>query len=206
MTTQNHDPAVDEYIANAQPFAQPILSHLRGLIHQHCPAVEEAIKWGLPHFDHAGEMMCILSSHKAHCSFSFWKESIMSDERLRANPELPAAKRFMGRITSLADLPGDEVLGALLQEAVALNEKGVKLPPREPKTPQDIAIPEAFAEQLAADPAAKAVFESKSPSFRKDYLVWITDAKTDATRDKRIAESLAWIAEGKGRFWRSEER
>lgn len=206
MTNPSRNPKVDDYIANAEPFAQPILAHLRDLIHRYCPQVEEAIKWGLPHFDHAGEMLCILASYKAHCSFTFWKQSIMSDARLRANPDLPAAKRFMGRITSLADLPDDSEIGALLQEAIALNERGAKLPARESRTPQAIEIPDAFAERLASNPAARAVFEGKPPSFRKEYLVWITSAKTDATRNRRIDESLAWIAEGKGRFWKYEKR
>ena len=196
------NPKVDDYIANASGFAQPILSHLRALLHKTCPDVVEEIKWSIPHFDYKGEMMCIFAAHTKHCSFTFWKESLMSDPKLRENPDLKASNRFLGKLTSLADLPPDRQLVAYIEEAMALNEKGVKLAPRKSATPKEIAVPDYFAEKLAANPKARELFESKSPSFRKEYLVWITDAKTEATRQKRVEEALAWIAEGKGRFWK----
>jgi uncharacterized protein YdeI (YjbR/CyaY-like superfamily) len=202
MKKTQFNPQVDDYVANAAEFAQPILSHLRTLLHKTCPDLVEEIKWSIPHFDYKGEMMCILAAHTKHCSFTFWKESLMSDPRLRENPELKASKRFLGKITSQADLPPDRQLVAYIKEAMTLNEKGVKLAPRKSTTPKEIEVPGYFAEQLAANPKARENFENKSASFRKEYLVWITDAKTEATRQKRVEEALAWIAEGKGRFWK----
>lgn len=196
------NPDFDLYIENAEEFARPILGHLRKLIHATCPEVVEVMKWGIPHFDYKGEMMCIVAAYSKHCSFSFWKDALMSDPRLVANSELPAARRFMGKLTRLADLPSDGELTSWIKEAVELNDRGAKLPPRKSAGPKEIAIPEAFSERLAANPSIKVVFESKSPSFQKEYNVWIGEAKTDATRDKRIDEALAWIAEGKGRFWK----
>lgn len=194
---------VDAYSEDAQAFARPIMTHLRGLIRSACPEVVEVMKWGIPHFDYRGEMMCIFAAYKSHCSFSFWKDSLMADARLRANADLPAAKRFMGKLTSLADLPADDQLIAWIQEAMSLNERGVKLAPRKPSTAsKTIDVPPAFAERLATHPSIKAIFESKSASFQKEYNVWIGEAKTDATRDKRIDEALAWIGEGRGRFWK----
>ena len=202
MSDNPRNPKVAAYDAKLEPFAKPILAHLRQLLRDTCPEVSEEIKWGIPHFDYRGEMMCIFAGYKSHCSFSFWKDSLMSDPRLKANGELPAAKRFMGKLTQLADLPCDRDLIAWIQEAMSLNERGVKLPPRAPGAPKPVSMPEAFAARLSANPAAKAIFESKSASFQKEYNVWIGEAKTDATRDKRIEEALAWIAEGKGRFWK----
>jgi uncharacterized protein YdeI (YjbR/CyaY-like superfamily) len=111
----------------------------------------------------------------------------------------------LGKMTLLSDLPSDKQLVAYIKEAMALNENGVKLAPRKSEKPKDIAIPNYFAKELAAKPKAKKIFDSKSDSFRKDYLVWITDAKTETTRQKRIEESMEWIAEGKGRFWKYEK-
>lgn len=203
------NPQFDEYQEAASDFAKPIMAHLRKLVHKQCPEVVEEIKWGLPHFDYKGEMLCIFAAYKNHCSFSFWKESLMSDARLKANPDLKAAKRFMGKLTSPSDLPSDSELIAFIQEAMALNDKGVKLAPRQDAKPAkaaEIAIPDAFAEQLSRHEPANEVFQSKSPSFRKEYVVWIADAKTDQTRQKRIDESLEWIAQGKGRFWKYEKK
>jgi len=203
------NPQFDEYQETASNFAKPIMAHLRKLVHETCPEVVEEIKWGIPHFDYKGEMLCIFAAYKNHCSFTFWKESLMSDARLKANPDSKAAKRFMGKLTSLSDLPSDGELIAFVQEAMALNDQGVKVAPRrdaKPAKAAEIAIPGAFAERLSRHEQANAVFLSKSPSFRKEYVAWIADAKTDQTRQKRIDESLEWIAQGKGRFWKYEKK
>ena len=206
---ERFNPQFDAYQEAASDFAKPIMAHLRKLVHKQCPDVVEEIKWGIPHFDYKGEMFCIFAAYKTHCSFGFWKESLMSDARLQANPDLKAAKRFMGKLTSLSDLPTDSELIAFIQEAMALNDKGVKLAPRQDAKlakAAEIAIPDAFAEQLSRHEPANEVFQSKSPSFRKEYVVRIADAKTDQTRQKRIDESLEWIAQGKGRFWKYEKK
>jgi uncharacterized protein YdeI (YjbR/CyaY-like superfamily) len=196
---------VEEYIAKSPDFAKPILSHWRQLIHHACPEVVEVIKWGIPHFDYKGEMMCILASYKSHCSFSFWKAELLSDPRLKENSKLKATQRYLGKITSLSDLPPDTELIGLIKEAMVLNEQGIKLVVTKTEKPKLIEVPDYFAEKLALHPKAKEIFESKSPSFRKDYLIWITDAKTEATRQTRIEQSLEWIAEGKGRYWKHEK-
>jgi uncharacterized protein YdeI (YjbR/CyaY-like superfamily) len=202
MSASNHNPKVDAYFKKLEKFAKPIFTHLRELIHANCPEVIEEIKWGIPHFDYKGENMCIFAGYKNHCSFGYWKDSLMTDARLKANEELPAAKRFMGKLTSLSDLPPDKQLISWIKEAKSLNERGIKLPKKKSDGPKEIGMPAAFAKSLSANPAIKAIFESKSASFQKEYNVWIGEAKTDATRNKRIEESLSWITEGKGRFWK----
>jgi uncharacterized protein YdeI (YjbR/CyaY-like superfamily) len=202
MSASNHNPKVDAYFKKLEKFAKPIFTHLRELIHANCPEVIEEIKWGIPHFDYKGENMCIFAGYKNHCSFGYWKDSLMTDARLKANEELPAAKRFMGKLTSLSDLPPDKQLISWIKEAKSLNERGIKLQKKKSDGPKEIGMPAAFAKSLSANPAIKAIFESKSASFQKEYNVWIGEAKTDATRDKRIEESLSWITEGKGRFWK----
>lgn len=202
MTDTGTTDAVEAYFAGSEDFAQPILRHLRQLILANCPGAVEEIKWGIPHFSLHGEYLCMLAAAKKHCALTFWKQEIMSDPRLKANPGLPAIKRYLGKLTSLGDLPKDAELIDLIKEAAVLNEKGVKLPARQAKAPAQIEMPDYFAARLADDPRAKSVWDSKSDSFRKEYLVWITDAKSEATREKRIAEAIEWIADGKGRFWK----
>jgi len=202
MSDTNHNPKVDSYIETAEEFARPILAHLRELIHATCPGIIEEMKWGIPHFDYKGEMMCIFAAYKKHCSYSYWKNALMRDARLKANSDLAAAKRIMGKLTQVADLPSDSELIAWIEEAMALNEQGIKLPPRKSNGPKEVGIPEAFSVRLAANPTIRAIFESKSASFQKEYNIWIGEAKSDATRGKRIDEALAWIAQGKGRFWK----
>lgn len=202
MPMPEQNAKVDAYADKIEDFAKPIFAHLRTLIHATCPEVIEEVKWGHPHFDYRGDMMCIFSAYKAHCSFTFYKDALMHDARLKANDKVPAAKRFMGKLTSVADLPPDQELASWIKEAMLLNEQGLKLPTREPSTPKEVAMPAEFAERLQSRPEVKEIFDSKSASFQKEYKVWIGEAKTAATRDKRIEEALSWIAEGKGRFWK----
>jgi uncharacterized protein YdeI (YjbR/CyaY-like superfamily) len=202
MPAPKHNPKVDAYAEKIEDFAKPVLAHLRALIHATCPEVIEEVKWGNPHFDYKGDMMCIFAAYKKHCSFTFYKDALMGDARLRANDGVPAAQRFMGKLTDLADLPPDRELKSWIKESMKLNEQGIKLPARETKAPKEAGMPAAFAEKLQASPKIMAIFEGKSASFQKEYKVWIGEAKTDATRDKRIEEAMAWIAEGKGRFWK----
>lgn len=197
---------VDDYIAGSADFAKPILEYLRGIIHEACPEVEEVMKWGLPHFDYKGDMMCILAAYKKHCSFSLFKAELMEHPQLKENLKPGQKMGNMDKIRALTDLPEKAVLVAYVKEAMALNEAGIKkVRPKTEKPAVAPEVPDEFAEKLAANPLAKAVFDSKSASFRKDYLVWITGAKTEATRQTRIAQSLEWIAEGKGRFWQYEK-
>lgn len=199
------DPKVSDYIAQSADFAQPILEHWRQLVHQTCPEVVEAIKWGIPHFDYKGDFMCVMASYKAHCSFTFIKSEFMGDPRLKESKSLKPIQRYMGKITKLADLPSDNEFIALLKEAMLLNENGVKIVFAKSDKPQILETPDYWVERLATNTKAKEIFESKSNSFRKEYIVWIEDAKTDATRQKRMDEAIEWIADGKSRFWKSKK-
>jgi len=198
---------VDGYVAGSADFAKPVLAYWRQLIHDNCPDVEEAIKWGIPHFDYKGDFMCVMAAYKNHCSFTFLKGELMTDPRLKAGTDLKPIQRFLGKISKIEDLPPEEEFTAMLKEAMQLNEKGVKVRKEkpEPDKPKVLETPDYLLAALTANPNAKEVFESGSNSFRKEYIVWITDAKTDETRQKRISEALEWLAEGKSRFWKHKK-
>lgn len=198
-----YNKSIDAYIAKSADFAKPILNHLRGLIHTACPDVEEKMKWSMPFFDYKGEMMCHMASFKQHCAFGFWKGSIMKDPVLRETAASEAAMGHLGKITSLKDLPADKKIMAWIKEAMALNDNGIKLPPKEkPVAVKETAIPDYFAKAIAKNKAAKKVWDGFPPGKKKDYIVWITEAKTADTRNKRMETAVEWIAEGKGRNWK----
>jgi uncharacterized protein YdeI (YjbR/CyaY-like superfamily) len=200
------NPQFDDYIAKSADFAKPVMEYLRKIIHETCPEVEEVMKWGNPHFDYKGDMMCILAAYSKHCSFSLYKAELMGDPKLIESVKAGKKMGYMDKITSLTDLPEKAVLVAYIKEVMTLNEAGVKKARPKSETPQVIETPDYFNEELATNPLAKEIFESKSASFRKDYLIWITGAKTEATRQTRMEQSLEWIAEGKGRFWQYEKK
>jgi len=188
------DPRVDAYIAKSADFARPILKRMRDLVHKGCPEVEETIKWGMPAFDYHG-FLGGMAAFKAHCAFNLWKGSMLGADNSDAMGQF-------GRITSVSDLPKDSVLVGYVREAARLNAEGVKAP-RQPKAPKKpLSTPPDLASALKRNAKAKATFEGFSPSHRREYIEWITEAKTEETRSKRLGTAIEWMAEGKPRMWK----
>ncbi len=198
---QEKDPRIDNYISKSAAFAQPILKHLRQLVHKACPGVEEKIKWSFPNFDYKGSM-CSMASFKNHCAFGFWKGAIMKDSNGVLHEQGNSGMGSLGKITSLKDLPNDKTLIAYIKEAVQLNEEGVKLPPRKKTEQKDLLVPAGLAAALRKNKKAQTVFEAFSPSHKKEYIEWITEAKTEATCDRRIESAIEMMTEGKTRNWK----
>jgi len=198
------DPRIDAYIAKSQPFAQPILNHIRQLVHKSFPEIEENIKWGFPHFDYNGMIVCSMASFKQHCAFGFYKEKLMNDPDHLFNTGATEGMGSLGKIKSKAELPSDKILEKYILEAVRLNKEGVRLSPAKPRLPSDkpILTPEDFGILLDKNRAAKKAFSSFSYSAKKEYLTWFEEAKTDSTRQKRMNTAIEWIAEGKQRNWK----
>ena len=197
------DPRFDARIAEAASFARPILRHLRKLVHEACPAAEESIKWGHLAFTLNGRLLCGIGAFKAHCTFGFWNQDM---EKILAHDvgKTDEAMGLMGRITSLADLPGDETLRGYIQRAAELTAAGRPSRPK-PKLKTAIPVPADLAAALRKNKRAGATWKNFSPSARRDYLEWITEAKREETREKRLVTTMEWLAEGKKRNWKYED-
>ena len=195
------DPRVDAYIEKSAEFAKPILSHFRSLVHQACPDVSETMKWSFPHFDYKGNV-CSMASFKQHCAVGFWKQSLLE------NDTFPAEKTAMGsfgRIMSLDDLPEDAAVIALVRQAVKLNEDGIKLPSKPKAEKKELTVPAILTEALKKNAKAKKTFDEFPYSKQKDYIEWLDEAKTDATREKRLATTVQQLEEGKSRHWKYQK-
>jgi hypothetical protein len=197
------DPRIDAYIAKAPEFARPILERVRKGFHKGCPKLVETIKWGSPHFEHEG-LLGGMAAFKRHVSFHLWRGKDLEDpEGLFAgvgDTEMCAAK-----VGSVKETPTQAVLAGYVRRAARFNEalgasKGAKKAARRPapKMPADLAA------ALKGNAKARATFEGFPPSAKRDYVEWITGAKREATRAKRLATTLEWLAEGKRRNWRYE--
>jgi uncharacterized protein YdeI (YjbR/CyaY-like superfamily) len=204
---KNLEPRIDAYIAKSKPYAQPILDHIRELVHTACPEVVESIKWSRPFFEYKGVILGNMSAFKEHCSFGFWGEEISAVLR-DAKVLQPDAMGSLGRLTSIKDLPPDKQMLSLLRQAAAFIDEGNYTSPiaarnKVVKAPVRAAeVPEEFTKALKANKKAGAVFAAFSPSCKKEYVEWIADAKRAETRDKRIATAIEWIGEGKQRNWK----
>jgi uncharacterized protein YdeI (YjbR/CyaY-like superfamily) len=194
--------AIDAYISKAADFAKPVLTHIRELVHKACPDVEEKMKWSFPHFDYKGEMMCSMAAFKQHAVFGFWKASLMKDKALMENARSETSMGHLGRLGSLKDLPSDKKMTSWIKEAMKLNDAGIKVAKPKPKEKKELVIPDYFTKAVRKNNKAARFFEEFSYSGKKDYVEWITEAKTEATRDSRLAQAVEWMAEGKTRHWK----
>jgi uncharacterized protein YdeI (YjbR/CyaY-like superfamily) len=190
------DPRVDAYIARAAPFARPILEEIRERVHEGFPEIEEEIKWGAPAFMHHG-IVANMAAFKAHCAFGFWNQAVVSTGKEKE------AMGHYGRIASVADLPPKRDFLALVKKAALANASGEKRPRvlKHPRKPAP-AMPDDFRQALARNVKAKRTYDSFSPSHQREYLEWITEARQESTRERRLATSIEWLSDGKSRMWR----
>lgn len=199
------DPRIDAYIEKSAGFAQPILRHLREVVHAACPEVEETMKWSFPHFDYKG-ILCSMAAFKAHCTFGFWDPAVVGGD---AQDD---AMGQLGRITSLKDLPPKKVLTGYVKKAMALKDAGVKpawAATRAAKAKRpELPVPEELAAALALrkNKKAKEAFDAFARSHRREYVEYIVEAKRPETRAKRVAQTVEWLSEGKARNWRYERK
>jgi uncharacterized protein YdeI (YjbR/CyaY-like superfamily) len=193
------DSRIDAYIARQADFARPILEHVRRIVHEAVPEVEESIKWSMPAFLLKGRPLANMAAFKAHAAFGLWQAEAVLGKSLA---EREAMGHF-GRLTSLADLPPDAELKAILARAAAVAAEGPKPRPKKPPKPE-LPTPDDLRAALDAEPRAAATFDAFPPSCRREYVEWVTEAKRPETRAKRIAEAVAWMAEGKRRNWKYE--
>ena len=123
MTT---DPRIDTYIKKAPEYAQSILTHIRSVVHDACPDVQETLKWRSPTFVHHG-ILCGMAAFKHSALLGFWKSKVLVDRGFAE----------VGRLTSVADLPPDAELRRMIKAAMLLNEQGITLarPKRAKKPP-----------------------------------------------------------------------
>ena len=198
------NPAVDAYIAESAAFARPILTHLRALMHKADPKIQETMKWGVPHFEQKG-IVAGMAAFKQHAAFGFWSQRLLKVKLGKdAEKVFPKnAESGMGgrRILSLSELPPDAILIRAIKVAVALNEAGVR-PKRELKKKPPVKPPAYLVAAFRKNAKAKKAFDSFTPSQQREYVEWLTEAKQEATRERRLATTIEWLAEGKQRNWK----
>jgi uncharacterized protein YdeI (YjbR/CyaY-like superfamily) len=194
------DKRVDAYITKSAEFAQPILRTIRETVHEACPEVEETIKWSMPFFMYKG-ILCNMASFKQHCAIHIWKGDAVVEDKTKSDE----AMGQFGRITTIKDLPPKRVLAGYIKKAMQLHDSGAKTPrPKKSGEKKELVVPSYFSAVLKKNKKAQNTFDGFPYSKRKEYVEWVTEAKTDETRDRRLKTSVEWLAEGKARNWKYE--
>ena len=195
------DPRVDAYIAKSQPFAQPILTHLRASVHAACPQTEETIKWGMPYFQYHG-MLCGMAAFKAHATFGFWKgRHVFGGDKAKHDE----AMGQFGRLETVKDLPAKRLISLYVKRAMLINEQP-ELAPRakRKRVTKPVNVPADLARALAKSAKARKGFAGLTPGKQREYIEWLEEAKREETRAKRLATTIEWVSEGKSRNWKYE--
>lgn len=192
------DPRIDAYIDRQAAFAQPIMRHLRDVVHAACPDCQETLKWSMPTFMYKGKILAGFAAFKAHATFGYWNDSMLGEDAKNRS-----AMGQFGRLTSLGDLPDRATLIDLTRQSMALVDSGAK-PPRATAKKAPFTVPQDLRAAIDAAPAAAATWEGFPPSCQREYVEWVTEAKRDETRAKRLAQTIEWLAEGKRRNWKYE--
>ncbi len=200
------DKRIDAYIAKSPEYARPILKHIRELVHAVVPDVEETIKWSHCAFDYCGKGMCMMAAFKNYAIITFWKGKIMADPAGILQLDERDAVGHLGLFKMLKDMPSDKLVKQYIKEAARLNKEGIKLPPKAKKEKEELVIPAELTKALSKNKKAQKIFDAASYSFKKEYAMWIADAKTEATKNNRLRSAIEWIAEGKGRNWKYERK
>jgi len=194
------DPRIDAYIAKSAEFARPILSHLRAVVHAACPEAEETLKWGAPSFTYRGRILCSMAAFKQHASFGFWQGVQVTGNGPEVGGE---GMGQFGKLTRLSDLPGKRELTGYIRQAMTLIDSGAKRVPTRAAAPRaPLEIPDDLAAALKKNAKARATFDGFAPSYRNDYIEWITEARREDTRQRRLEQAVEWLAEGKSRNWK----
>jgi uncharacterized protein YdeI (YjbR/CyaY-like superfamily) len=194
------DPRIDAYIAKAAPFARPILEHIRARVHAAVPEAVETLKWSAPAFTIDGKILLVMAAFKAHAALNFWR-----GKELRGQSAVDEGMGQFGKLTTVGDLPADAGLDRLIRAAAEL-AKSAPAPRQVKHQPKPAAeLHPDFAKALKANPKAQATLHDFPPSARRDYVDWIAEAKQEATRQKRIATAVEWLAEGKRRHWKYQD-
>lgn len=207
MISTPYDTRVDAYISKAEPFAQPILERLRKIIHQTCPEVKETIKWSFPNFEYAGSVLCYFASFKQHCVFGFRNAEAMEDPDEIIKPIGKTAMGSLGKIQNLSDLPSDTILKKYLKAAMALNQQGIKpIRKKQASSKESPEVPDFILKAFKKNKVSKINFDVLTPAKQREYLDWITEAKTETTRERRMNQMLLQLEENKTLNWKYEKR
>ena len=202
----------DEYIAAAAEFAGPILEKVRAHVHKACPDVEESMKWSHPHFGYKG-MLVGMSAHKAHVNVTFWHGAELEDPDGLLEV---VGKTKMGnlRAEKVSDLPNQRTFVKFVKEAMRLNEAAESAPSKPQRktgkkagkkattAARSVDAPDDLLIALRKKKRALATYDAFSYTNKKEYVEWVTEAKREATREKRVAQAVEWMSEGKPRNWK----
>jgi hypothetical protein len=189
---------INLYIAEQPEWQRKLLVRFRQLIHSTDENVEESWKWNSPHFDHKG-IMIGMNAFKKFVGIWFHKGALLKDTHgLFEVTGKEDEKGMRAYKVHEGETINEKAFVDLLKQAIKVNEAGMKLTATKPAK-KSLEVPPELESVLKKDDMAWEHWEKFTYSHKKEYLEWITDARKEETRKRRIAQALEMIREGQGR-------
>ena len=186
---------INLYIAERPEWQRKVLVRLRQLIHSASDEVEENWRWNAPHFDHDGIMLGMVA-FKHHVAVWFHKGALVQGPKgLFGEKEKGSDKGMLGYKLSESDQIDEKAFLDLVKQAIKVNQSGAKLADSKP-TRKALVVPPDLEGCLKKNEEAWRHWERFNYTHKKEYVEWITDAKKEETRKRRIAQALEMIREG----------
>jgi uncharacterized protein YdeI (YjbR/CyaY-like superfamily) len=181
-------------IQQAAEFARPICEQLRAIIHRSAPELRETIKWGNPCFEGRGPI-CGMAAFQKHVRLFFFKGAHVPDPEgvFEDGKDNPSGRSM--RFSSIQEIPVKK-LERLIRAAAKMNAEGKARPTKRTPRPE-LPLPNEFSAALKRAPKAQAYFKTLPPSCRREYIEWISTAKKDQTRERRLAAAIEMLSQGK---------
>lgn len=189
---------ITAYIEKATPEFKEVMIALRSVLNNPNFDIKEDWKWGAPNFNNEG-MICWLAHFRNHVGMNFFKGTLIKD---KYNLFTHYREEKGNRQLKFSDINQiiPEQIEYYIEEAIKLNQENIKVVKKE----IDTSLPLDLETELNNNPKAKMFFESLAPSYKRDYIEWIEEAKREATRTKRLATTMEWLSEGKKKNWKYE--
>ena len=182
----------DDWLANLPEFSRPICEQLREWIFRWEPDLGESVKWGMPCYKNV-KQVCAIGAFKKHATIFFFRGTELHDHAGLFNQGAGSHMRAI-RITTLEGF-NQAALRALLRTAVLLDADPMSPPPPAPPR-KPLPMPAFFKKALKENPKAAAGFKSLAPSYQREYIAWLSSAKQEETRARRLAETLVALPKG----------
>ena len=179
---------VDDYIANSSNW-QNALKKLREILLS--TEMEETVKWGVPVYTVNGKNVVGLAAFKNYVGIWFYQGVFLKDTKKKLiNAQEGKTKALrQWRFNSATEIDED-LVRVYVFEAIDNQKQGKEIKPAKNK---ELIIPPELSNVLEQNEALKDHFNQLSLSCKREYAEYVSEAKKEATKLRRIEKITPMI-------------
>jgi len=184
---------VDEYIESTEKWRAELI-RLRKILRS--TDLEETVKWGAPCYTCDGKNVVGLGAFKSYLGLWFFQGALLADKsKVLINAQEGKTKALrQWRFTSSKEINAS-LIKAYVNEAIELQRQGAAI---KPDRGRPVEVPPQLKRALAGNKTASRAFNALTPGKQREYADYISSAKREETRSKRLEKIIPMIAAGQG--------